>query len=212
MPALKNVGKPQPTAQGSGLDTYDAEMVQPVALQQRRARGVDPPRTGLHRPEESCPLRAELRLEAAVGVELPQAPARPFPSSIFRDKNRRDIGKSQSIWTDSKMETAGSLQHAPVVGGTELRRQLVCQRRRAQEAPPARRPQHTGAHRGRRGQHGERAQHAVPATGINTARVLIQPATPPHPATARPGQLCRSGRHACVRAQPMGGCNASVSP
>jgi hypothetical protein len=35
-------------------------------------------------------------------------PARPFPSSIFLDKNRRDIGKSQSIWTDSKMETAGS--------------------------------------------------------------------------------------------------------
>jgi hypothetical protein len=26
----------------------------------------------------------------------------------FRDKNRRDIGKSQSIWTDSKMETPGS--------------------------------------------------------------------------------------------------------
>eukprot|EP01043_Picozoa_sp_COSAG02_P119474 COSAG02_NODE_56140_length_287_cov_0.547872_1_plen_52_part_01 len=29
-------------------------------------------------------------------------PARPIPSSTFRDKNRRDIGKSQSIWTDSK--------------------------------------------------------------------------------------------------------------
>jgi hypothetical protein len=26
----------------------------------------------------------------------------------FRDKNRRDIGKSQSVWTDSKMETARS--------------------------------------------------------------------------------------------------------
>jgi hypothetical protein len=35
-------------------------------------------------------------------------PARPCPSSIFLDKNRRDIGKSQSIWTDYKMETAGS--------------------------------------------------------------------------------------------------------
>jgi hypothetical protein len=35
-------------------------------------------------------------------------PARPCPSSIFCDKNRRDIGKSQSIWADSKMETAGS--------------------------------------------------------------------------------------------------------
>jgi hypothetical protein len=29
-------------------------------------------------------------------------PARPFPPSIFLDKNRRDIGKYQSIWTDSK--------------------------------------------------------------------------------------------------------------
>jgi hypothetical protein len=26
----------------------------------------------------------------------------------FRDKNRRDMGKSQSVWTDSKMETARS--------------------------------------------------------------------------------------------------------
>eukprot|EP01047_Picozoa_sp_COSAG01_P099683 COSAG01_NODE_29655_length_632_cov_34.425891_1_plen_70_part_10 len=32
----------------------------------------------------------------------------PFPSSVFLDKNRRDIGKSQSIWTASKMETVGS--------------------------------------------------------------------------------------------------------
>jgi hypothetical protein len=32
---------------------------------------------------------------------LELAPARPFPSSIFLDKNRRDIGKSQSMWTDS---------------------------------------------------------------------------------------------------------------
>jgi hypothetical protein len=28
----------------------------------------------------------------------PPPPARPFPSSIFLDKNRRDIGKSQSRW------------------------------------------------------------------------------------------------------------------
>jgi hypothetical protein len=41
-------------------------------------------------------------------------PARPCPSSIFLDKNRRGIGKSQSIWTDSKMETAGSQR---LVGG-----------------------------------------------------------------------------------------------
>eukprot|EP01047_Picozoa_sp_COSAG01_P011534 COSAG01_NODE_506_length_16125_cov_5.130912_9_plen_174_part_00 len=32
------------------------------------------------------------------GREVPgRQPARPFPSSIFRDKNRRDIGKSQSM-------------------------------------------------------------------------------------------------------------------
>jgi hypothetical protein len=45
-------------------------------------------------------------------VHLVPIPARPFPSSIFLDKNRRDIGKSQSIWTDSKMETSGS----PIAG------------------------------------------------------------------------------------------------
>jgi hypothetical protein len=39
-------------------------------------------------------------------------PARPFPSSIFLDRNRRDIGKSQSIWTASRMVTAGSLSSA----------------------------------------------------------------------------------------------------
>eukprot|EP01047_Picozoa_sp_COSAG01_P010260 COSAG01_NODE_431_length_17124_cov_26.577386_23_plen_211_part_00 len=48
------------------------------------------------------------------------APAQPFPSSIFLDKNRRGIGKYQSIWTDSKMETAGS-QHLRLL----LRRHLV---------------------------------------------------------------------------------------
>jgi hypothetical protein len=41
-----------------------------------------------------------------------RSPARPFPSSIFLDKNRRDIGKSQSIYTDSKTETAGSRRRA----------------------------------------------------------------------------------------------------
>jgi hypothetical protein len=32
----------------------------------------------------------------------------------FRDKNRRGIGKSQSIWTDSKMETPGAQQRLEV--------------------------------------------------------------------------------------------------
>jgi hypothetical protein len=48
-------------------------------------------------------------------------PARPFPSSICHDKNRRDIGKSQSIWTDSKMETArlpwAAEDEPPICGG-----------------------------------------------------------------------------------------------
>jgi hypothetical protein len=35
-------------------------------------------------------------------------PGAPFPPSIFRDKSRRDIGKSQSIWTNSEVETASS--------------------------------------------------------------------------------------------------------
>jgi hypothetical protein len=49
-------------------------------------------------------------------VSSPPPPPRSSPPSLarrfhpqFRDKNRRDIGKSQSMWTDSKMETAGSL-------------------------------------------------------------------------------------------------------
>jgi hypothetical protein len=37
-----------------------------------------------------------------------RAPAVASPSSVFRDKNRGDIGKSQSMWTDSKMGTAGA--------------------------------------------------------------------------------------------------------
>jgi hypothetical protein len=43
------------------------------------------------------------RSRAAASV----VPARAFPSSICRDKNRRDVGKSQPTWTASKMETPG---------------------------------------------------------------------------------------------------------
>jgi hypothetical protein len=43
-------------------------------------------------------------------------PVRAFPSSIFLDKNRRDIGESQSTWTDSKMETARSPLEELVAG------------------------------------------------------------------------------------------------
>jgi hypothetical protein len=35
-----------------------------------------------------------------------RSPARAFPYPQFRDKNRRDIGKSQPKWTASKMEAA----------------------------------------------------------------------------------------------------------
>jgi hypothetical protein len=59
------------------------------------------PAEQLERPTPPRSAKAALQLE-----ELP--PARPFPSSVFLDKNRRDIGKSQSMCTDSKMETAGS--------------------------------------------------------------------------------------------------------
>ena len=56
-------------------------------------------------------------------VEVPEEPRRALDLARrfhpqFRDKNRRDIGKSQSVWTDFKMETARS-QHA-------LRRATPC--------------------------------------------------------------------------------------
>jgi hypothetical protein len=41
----------------------------------------------------------------------PRCPRETCPGRFhphFRDQNRRGIGKSQSMWTDSKMETAGS--------------------------------------------------------------------------------------------------------
>jgi hypothetical protein len=40
--------------------------------------------------------------------DCPHTPVQAFPPSIFIDKNRRDIGKSQSKWTASKMETPGA--------------------------------------------------------------------------------------------------------
>eukprot|EP01047_Picozoa_sp_COSAG01_P098699 COSAG01_NODE_28840_length_651_cov_2.153986_1_plen_129_part_00 len=62
---------------------------------------------GVHAP----PAPGNLRLLPAPRLLQHQeglVPARPFSASIFLDKNRRDIGKSRSIWTDSKMKTAGS--------------------------------------------------------------------------------------------------------
>jgi hypothetical protein len=70
-------------------------------------------------------------------------PARPFPSSIFLDKNRSDIGKSQSIRTDSKMETAGSLlscheQLLQLTLITKHRAPLRCDPSSSPQAPPQR--------------------------------------------------------------------------
>jgi hypothetical protein len=52
--------------------------------------------------QEDGRRRRELASQPEVRLrrDLPGA----FPSSIFRDKNRGDIGKSQSKWTSSKME------------------------------------------------------------------------------------------------------------
>jgi hypothetical protein len=48
------------------------------------------------------------RLTASTSRAKSALPAPAFPSSIFRDKNRRDVGKSQPKRTASKMETPGS--------------------------------------------------------------------------------------------------------
>jgi hypothetical protein len=62
----------------------------------------------------------------------------PFPSSIFLDKNRRDIGKSQSVWTDSKMETAGS--HVSPATSCTRRAAVLCRCRRSQRQRQLHRP------------------------------------------------------------------------
>jgi hypothetical protein len=59
-------------------------------------------------------LISQHRREGSVLRGTLQAPARPFPSSIFPDKNRRGIGKSQSTWTAEKM---GALQAPAQRGG-----------------------------------------------------------------------------------------------
>jgi hypothetical protein len=60
-------------------------------------------------------------------------PARPFPSSTF-------LRKSQSIWTDSKMETAGSQRERPSVQPPMeclYRRQMTQRSARALTPPKA---------------------------------------------------------------------------
>eukprot|EP01047_Picozoa_sp_COSAG01_P026884 COSAG01_NODE_1748_length_9329_cov_99.035861_12_plen_105_part_00 len=53
--------------------------------------------------------------EQSVGITDRASNEVPSPTDLserfhsqFRDENRRDIGESQSKWTDSKMETLGS--------------------------------------------------------------------------------------------------------
>jgi hypothetical protein len=84
---------------------------------QRISLGLEPqPQHGGHPTDGSMPRRKLTGPPRTDGLPLDQrpnrgaSPARPFPSLIFLDKNRRDIGKSQSIWTDAKMETTGSQQ------------------------------------------------------------------------------------------------------
>jgi hypothetical protein len=55
-----------------------------------------------------------------------QRPARPRPSSTFLDQSRCDLGKSQPIWTDSEMGTAGSRGVATAAHNHEVR---MCRQR-----------------------------------------------------------------------------------
>jgi hypothetical protein len=66
-----------------------------------------PPPVGQLRPSGAAAASASLG-EARWWADLP--PGGRF-SPQFRDKNRRDIGKSQSMWTNSKMETPGPPAH-----------------------------------------------------------------------------------------------------
>jgi hypothetical protein len=84
-------------------------------------------------PEQRAPRRAAAgAVRRARRVQL-TPPARPLPSSIFLDKNRRDLGKSQSIWTASKMEAPGSqlLQRLLLLG--QLQAAEACVRRQGGE-------------------------------------------------------------------------------
>jgi hypothetical protein len=72
-----------------------------------------------HHMQHASHLVIEAVLLAERAVELlprdgaTPIPAQAFQSSIVRDKNRCDRGKSQSIWTDFKMETPGALVDEP---------------------------------------------------------------------------------------------------
>jgi hypothetical protein len=59
---------------------------------------------------------ADLGRHGASGTRQPRAPVRACSPSIFLDKNRRDIGKSQSEWMASCGRTA---EEAALVGAIQ---------------------------------------------------------------------------------------------
>jgi hypothetical protein len=85
----------RPRVLGVVYGTTTAAGAAAIGAVQRLGKGTRPPPVSRLRARATAPPPT-----------LP--PARACPSSVFLDKNRRDIGKSQSIWTNSKMGTPGS--------------------------------------------------------------------------------------------------------
>jgi hypothetical protein len=125
-----------------------------------QAEGEGRGRGGAHRvralPQRStlsCRTKPHSHTSSALGMVRAVRPGGPtLPRIIaaehlpgrfrpqFRDKNRRGIGKSQSKWTASKMETPGSQKQearAPHIAG-RARHVVVLQDEGADQAAPAR--------------------------------------------------------------------------
>eukprot|EP01047_Picozoa_sp_COSAG01_P083943 COSAG01_NODE_17794_length_1123_cov_141.639648_2_plen_160_part_00 len=83
-------------------DEQPSEHQQPSA---GKANRPDPTQVRVH---VGASRRQEDAEEGAHRMLQRDAPVRAFPSSIFQDKNRGDIGKSQPKWTTSMMETPGA--------------------------------------------------------------------------------------------------------
>jgi hypothetical protein len=75
--------------------------------------------------------RRRLSRKGSEELKLATLPGRFRPQ--LRDKNRRGIGKSQPIWTDSKMETVGSQidvrAHGVALDGTGFLRPNAARKR-----------------------------------------------------------------------------------
>eukprot|EP01049_Picozoa_sp_SAG25_P015278 SAG25_NODE_3043_length_1251_cov_1.214410_1_plen_315_part_10 len=76
------------------------------------APGVDRELAEVDRQHRPRGLVAVLRDDHDRRGERRAQPVRALPSTVLRDENRRGIGKSQSTWTDPKMDTPGSPQRA----------------------------------------------------------------------------------------------------